>query len=138
MPAFTAILIPHLMLGDTAVIMVALFAMGLMSAGGRPAVVMGFRGLRAAGADALVGGIVHIRPNVVVGGFILPFRTPRTGVIVDVAVDRPFGLPVVAQGAAVFMPASFADGAISTGISAVMVFPDIASGCRMYATRVGA
>ena len=99
---------------------------------------MRFRDLRAAFTHALAGVVVHIRPNVVVGGFILPFRTPRTGVIVDFAVARPFGLPVVAQGATVFMPASFADGATSTGISTVMVFPDIASGCRMYATRLGA
>ena len=99
---------------------------------------MRFRDLRAAGAGAFVGAIVHIRPVVGMRRFVLPFRTPRTGVIVGVAVDRPFGLPVVPQGAAVFLPAYFADGATSTGISAVMVFPDIAIGYRMYATRLGA
>ena len=64
MPVFAAILIPHLMLGNGTVIMIALFAMGLTPTIGRPAVVMGFRGLRAAYADALVGIVVHIRPGV--------------------------------------------------------------------------
>ena len=103
---------------------------------------MGFRGLRAAGADALAGVVVHIRPNVVVGGFIV-FRCTavvQALVIMIGFVIAPVRVPVVGFGirAAVFLTAYFADGATSTGISAVMVFPDIASRCRMYATRLGA
>ena len=82
------------------------------------------------GRSAGVGGFIFFRCTAVVqalvimiGFVIAPVRVPVVG----------FGIRV-----AVFLPASFADGAISTGISAVMVFPDIASGCSMYATRLGA
>ena len=103
---------------------------------------MRFRDLRAAFTHALAGVVVHIRPNVVVGGFIF-FRCTavvQAAVIMIGFVIAPVRVPVVGFGirVAVFLPAYFADGAISTGISAVMVFPDIASGCRMYATRLGA
>ena len=67
MPAFVVILIPHLMLRDDTIIMIALFAMGLMPASVSPSVIMGFRGLRAAFADALAGVVVNIRPGVAVG-----------------------------------------------------------------------
>ncbi len=61
-----------------------------------------------------------------VRGFIFSFQTPRAGMIMRISTVSPPGLPVMAQGAAVFLSAHFANGCPGTGVAAVMVFPDIA------------
>ena len=138
MPIFAPILIPHLVLGDGAVIMIALFAVGLTPAVGRPPVVMGFRDLRAACADAFVGAVIHIRPGVGVCNFILSRVAARAGMVMDIPVYGPFGFPIVAQRVAVFLTADFAFNRGCAGGRAAMILPDIASTWRMCAIRIGA
>jgi hypothetical protein len=62
----------------------------------------------------------------------------QTLVIMHVRVKAPFGAPTVTQNAAVFLLAYLAAGAAGTGVATVMIFPDIARGCRMHATGIGA
>ena len=138
MPIFSVILIPHLVLGDGAVIMIALFAMGLTPAGGRPPVVMSFRDLRAAFADAFVGAVIHIRPGVGVRNFILSRVAARAGMVMDIPVYGPFGFPIVAQRVAVFLTADFAFNRGCAGGRAAMILPDIASRLKMCAMHIGA
>ena len=138
MPIFSAILIPHFMFADAAVIMIALFAAGLVIAGAFPSVIMGFRDLRAACADAFVGAVIHIRPGVGVRNFILSRVAARAGMVMDIPVYGPFGFPIVAQRVAVFPTADFAFNRGCAGGRAAMILPDIASTWRMCAIRIGA
>ena len=99
MPAFAAILVVHLMLGDGTVIMIALFAVRLVIAVARPPIVMSIRGLRIAFADTLAGVVVHIRPGVGVGcGFRHAAAVPLTGagMVFTVPVVLP-EVPIVTQ-----------------------------------------
>ena len=95
--ALAAILIDHLMLRRGAVVCIALLAMRLTAALVRPAVVMRFGGLRAAGAGAFVGAIVHIRPVVGMRRFVLFRVTTGAGVVMGVAAVGQGGSPVMAE-----------------------------------------
>ena len=93
------------MLRDDTIIMIALFAMGMMPASGSPSVIMGFRGLRAAFADALAGVVVNIRPGVAVGSVFrraAAFVLTGAGMVDTICVWGP-STPVMAQGRVVFL-----------------------------------
>ena len=121
MPAFALIHVIHGMLVPGAVVVAALFTMGLVIAEGRPPVVMRFRGGRAASAFALAGIVVHIGPAVAVGCLVFPLGAAGAGVVMGGIALGPGGGPVVIQGVSVFLAADLANRLFCAGGGATLV-----------------